>query len=415
MNVRKENRDLLIKYFENGSKRNCIEKLGVELEHLIVKAETKESVTYQEEKGIEYILEQMSVHFPWRYEPEGHLIGIYNEDYSISLEPAGQLEISINPRENISLIYRIYRMFLEQIHPILRECGYEMLTLGYLPRSKVRDMPLIPKKRYEFMDRYFMETGTCGINMMRGTAATQVSIDYCSEQDFVQKIRAAYMLMPLLKLLTDNTPIMEGESCEGYMARSYIWDNVDPARTGIPKGLFDDDFGFAKYADFLLDMPPVFVENQDTPMYTGHKSTAEVWGDERLTRPDIEHILSMNFQDVRLKHYLEIRYADSMPIKCVLAYAALLKGIFYNEELMREINEKFSASEAEIRKAQESLMKHGFDGKAYGYEAAKLLSYVIGAAKNQLVEAEQLSLLPLEEILYHKRTLAREYYENNIR
>lgn len=415
MEIRKENKDLLIKYFENGSKRNCIEKLGVELEHLIVKSETGESVTYQEEKGIAYILERMSGYFPWRYEPEGFLIGIYNEDYSISLEPAGQLEISINPRENITLIYRIYRMFLEQIHPILRECGYEILTLGYHPKSKVRDMPLIPKTRYEFMDRYFMETGTCGINMMRGTAATQVSIDYCSEQDFVQKIRAAYILMPLLKLLTDNTPIMEGEIYEGYMARSYIWDHVDPARTGIPRGLFDEDFGFARYADFLLDMPPVFVEGQDAPMYTGHKSTAEVWGGERLSRHDIEHILSMNFQDVRLKHYLEIRYADSMPIKCVLAYTVLLKGIFYNKELVKEVNEKFTASEQEILKAQHNLMQDGFDGDVYGYEAAKLLSYLIEAAKNQLMESEQLSLLPLEEILYHKKTLAREYYENNIK
>lgn len=60
-------------------------------------------------------------------------------------------------------------------------------------------------------------------------------------------------------------------------------------------------------------------------------------------------------------------------------------------------------------------MQDGFDGDVYGYEAAKLLSYLIEAAKNQLMESEQLSLLPLEEILYHKKTLAREYYENNIK
>ena len=73
--------------------------------------------------------------------------------------------------------------------------------------------------------------------MMRETAATQVSIDYDSEKDFVLKIRSAYMLMPLLKLLTDNTPVMDGEAYEGHMARTYIWDNVDPDRTGIIPGL----------------------------------------------------------------------------------------------------------------------------------------------------------------------------------
>ena len=112
------------------------------------------------------------------------------------------------------------------------------------------------------------------------------------------------------------------------MARSYIWDHVDPARTGIPRGLLMKTSGLPGMQIFCWICLPVFVEGQDAPMYTGHKSTAEVWGGERLSRHDIEHILSMNFQDVRLKHYLEIRYADSMPIKCVLAYTVLLKGIF---------------------------------------------------------------------------------------
>ena len=81
-------------------------------------------------------MEALSTHFPWRYEPEGSLLGVYNDDFSISLEPAGQLEVSINPKEDISLIYRIYRMFLEQITPILKDWGYEMLTLGYHPGFK---------------------------------------------------------------------------------------------------------------------------------------------------------------------------------------------------------------------------------------------------------------------------------------
>ncbi len=54
---------------------------------------------------------------------------------------------------------------------------------------------------------------------------------------------------------------------------------------------------------------------------------------------------------------------------------------FYNKELVKEVNEKFTASEQEILKAQHNLMQDGFDGDVYGYEAAKLLSYLIEAAK----------------------------------
>ena len=411
MSIREENKKLLVQHFENGSKRHCTEKLGVELEHIVVDRQTRESISYYGDRGIGALLERLSGQFPFRYEPEGSLLGIYNDDYSISLEPAGQLEVSINPREDISLIYRIYRMFLEQITPILEEWGYEMLTLGYHPVSKAENMALIPKKRYEYMDRYFMETGCCGKNMMRGTAATQVSIDYDNEQDFILKIRSAYMLMPLFKLLTDNTPVMDGEAYEGHLARTYIWDNVDPDRTGIIPGLFDEDFGFEKYAQFLMDMPVIFVENQGTPLYTGDKKTGEIWGENLFTREDIEHILSMNFQDVRLKHYLVIRYADSMPINCVLGYAALLKGVFYQKDFLEELAKKLDADEAAIRKAQKNLMQYGFDGEVYGYPADKLLKYVIEGAKNRLCESEQLLLMPLEKLTEQKKTLAGEYYE----
>ncbi|MGI6011736.1 MAG: glutamate-cysteine ligase family protein [Ruminococcus sp.] len=411
MSIREENKKLLIQYFENGGKRHCTKKIGVELEHIIVDRNTKKSVSYYGEKGIGALLERLSAHFPWRYEPEGSLLGVYNDDFSISLEPAGQLEVSINPREDISLIYRIYRMFLEQITPILENWGYEMLTLGYHPVSKAEDMALIPKKRYEYMDRYFMETGCCGKNMMRGTAATQVSIDYDSEEDFLLKIRSAYMLMPLFKLLTDNTPVMDGEAYEGCMARTYIWENVDPDRTGIIKGLFDEDFGFEKYAEFLMNLPVIFVENQGRPLYTGDKKTEDIWKEDIFTQEDIEHILSMNFQDVRLKHYLEIRYADSMPINCVLGYAALLKGVFYQKDFLEELVEKLDADEDAILRAQSNLMKAGFDGEAYGYPVDKLLKYVMEGAKNQLCESEQLLLMPLEKLVEQKRTLAGEYFE----
>ncbi|MGI6006325.1 MAG: glutamate-cysteine ligase family protein [Ruminococcus sp.] len=415
MNIREENKKLLVQYFENGGLRHITEKIGIELEHIIVDKTTGRSVSYYGERGIGALLEKLAVHFPWRYEPEGSLLGVYNDDFSISLEPAGQLEVSINPREDISLIYRIYRMFLEQITPVLNEWGYDMLTLGYHPVSRAEDMAIIPKKRYEYMDRYFMETGTCGKNMMRGTAATQVSIDYDSEQDFILKIRCAYMLMPLFKLLTDNTPVVDGEAYEGHMARTYIWNNVDPDRTGIIPGLFDENFGFESYAEFLMNMPVIFVENQGTPLYTGDKTTEEIWKDAVFTQDDIEHILSMNFQDVRLKHYLEIRYADSMPINCVLGYAALLKGVFYQKDFLLALEKKLKGDIPKILEAQNSLVRFGFDGEAYGYPADKLLRYVIEAAKNRLGESEQLLLLPLEELVDQKKTLAGEYYENDCR
>ena len=43
--------------------------------------------------------------------------------------------------------------------------------------------------------------------MMRATAATQVSIDYQDEADFVRKMRVANLLTPFFALLSDNAPV----------------------------------------------------------------------------------------------------------------------------------------------------------------------------------------------------------------
>ncbi len=69
-------------------------------------------------------------------------------------------------------------------------------TCGYQPYAKAAKLPLIPKRRYEYMDAYFKHTETMEIRMMCGSASTQVSIVYLNQQDFVKKFQLAQMLSP---------------------------------------------------------------------------------------------------------------------------------------------------------------------------------------------------------------------------
>lgn len=408
MNIQEKNKELLIQYFQNGAKPNS-KKIGVELEHIVIDSKTKESVSYYGERGIEKLIHQIAKNYPSFYRPEGRLIGVYNDDYSITLEPAGQFEVSISPQDQVDEIHNIYQSFLKIVNPVLSEWGYELSTLGYHPLSKVDDLKLIPKKRYEYMDLYFKTAGTCGKNMMKGTSATQVSIDYRDEEDFVLKIRVAYRLMPLLKILTDNTAIFEGEYYPGYLARTRIWNCVDNDRTGIIDGLFDADFGFEAYADYLMNLPLIFREESGNAVYTGKQTAKDLWKDEIFTKQDIEHVLSMNFQDVRLKHYLEIRYADGMPFSCVLAYASLLQTIFYDQALLSEIDQMMShITTVDIIHAQEALMKDGLEAEVYGYPVTELLTKILGIAD----QGDQ-RLEPLWHVVKNKKTIAKEYYERN--
>ena len=432
--IREKNLDILEQHFRDGCKPNCVQRLGVELEHIVLHRKTGLSLTYYEEGGIESLLQELREHFPHSYCVEGRLLGLYNDDYSISLEPAGQLEISIAPRESLDAIRKIYQSFLHLLHPFLESRDCCLATLGYQPISRVDQLPLIPKKRYEFMDHYFQTSGSCGRHMMRGTASTQISIDYCSEEDFRSKYRAACLLMPALKLLTDNCPVFEGQPYKGHLARTYIWNHVDPIRCGILPGLFRPDFGFRSYARYLWQLPPIFRPTARGPIYTGQKTAGELWQDQLLTPEDVDHLLSMTFLDVRLKHYLEIRGADSMPFDYVMAYLALIKGLFFHPPALEEILEKYSSgeqkilstkreirdtehgisyTEQKIRDTEQELMKKGWAGEIYGQPAIEFLQGLLDLAEEQLEGEEKCCLLPFRTLLWEGKGLA-EHKESNI-
>ncbi len=51
-----------------------------------------------------------------------------------------------------------------------------------------------------------------------------------------------------------------------------------------------------------------------------------------MTEEEIEHMLSMVFPDVRLKNYIEIRMADSLPKEEAFAYTALIREYFLRRQ-----------------------------------------------------------------------------------
>lgn len=409
MNQYEHNLSLLTEYFQNGCKENCSRKLGLEVEHFIVAKETGESVSYYGKHGVAEFLEKLKPCYSHVYYEGEKLLGLYNNEYSLSLEPAAQLEISIAPRREICEIRNIYHSFRRQVDPILNDWGYELVMLGYQLASRIQELPLIPKKRYDYMDAYFKKTGTMGANMMRGTASTQISVDFFSERDFVRKMRAAYILMPMIKFLTDCSPIFEGKPYEKHMVRTRIWQQVDPQRCGIVPGLFQPEFGFASYARFLLQMPLIFVVKNGRSVPVGEQTAAQLWADRDLTEKDIEHLLSMAFPDVRLKRYLEIRGADCMPFPYVMGYLALIKGIFYQEAALDQIL-LTKVSEKEILEAERSLMEDGFLGSIYGEKADEYMKNILGIAREFLEYQEKSFLDPLEQMIEEKRSLT-DYYE----
>ncbi len=389
MNYKKENINRIVEYFKEGCKEELRPlTIGLELEHFVVDKETKNSVSYYGERGIEALLERLKPLYEESAYSEGHIIGLGRESLAVSIEPAAQLEISISPQEDGRRIQRIYDQFYDEIMPILLEWGYELITAGYQPKSKVAELDLIPKSRYRFMKEYFDKIGPYGQYMMKGTAATQVSIDYYSEEDFSAKYKIAYALYPVLAKLCDNIVCFEGKENKEPMMRMTIWDHVDNARVNVEPYLKNGTLDFKRYAEFVYETPLIVDKNKDED-YATRQSASEVYASKIMTSQEIEHILSMVFPILRLKHYLEIRVADSMPMGSVNAYLLLIKGLFKDITTVTQyVDELIMDHPNWSRELLNVIRRDGIEGQIYDTTVRDIVIELYGMALSNLEDNE---------------------------
>jgi glutamate--cysteine ligase len=266
-----------------------------------------------------------------------YLVGLKRDKAPVTLEPGGQIEVSVGPCSCVHEISVLYNRFTSELEPILKEFGYELVRVGYHPSSLAKDIPLIPKKRYEYMDETFKTTGNCGKNMMRASASTQISVDFENELDCKKKLQISNAIAPFIALLCDNTQVFEKRQLASTerMARFMLWSDLDPNRCGPTPILPAGDSCYSDYASIIMNRPIILLthkgaDGESETIFTRDKTVAEIFADRLFTEDELEHILSMPFFDVRIKTYLEIRMADSMPLEYAYSFAAFIKGLFYN-------------------------------------------------------------------------------------
>ena len=332
-----KNKEEIIQYLRNGCKPSDMAMhFGVELEHFVVHAATKEAVAYEGEHGIESLLKELMPFYKESAYSQEHLIALSREGIALSLEPGAQLEVSISPQTDVFGIKEIYDSFCEEIYPILEKHSYEMVTVGYQPKSKVNELGLLPKARYEYMDQYFCSIGPWGRRMMRGTASTQVSIDYYSEEDFMKKYRIAYYLKDVLSWFFSNTHMFEGEVYSDRNLRDIIWSGTDKRRVEVSPYMVDNTLSFENYANFVMQTP-VIVNKEAGREYYDERTIGEIAEERIFSMDEMVHMLSMVFPMIRAKQFLELRFADSMPMDRVLCYVLLIKGLFSDVEYTQKL------------------------------------------------------------------------------
>ncbi|WPU56608.1 glutamate--cysteine ligase [Stenotrophomonas acidaminiphila] len=336
-------RSQLVEVLASGEKPRPQWRIGTEHEKFGFRLDDLRPPTFEGARGIEALLNGLT-RFGWEPVQErvdqgpGNTIALLRDGASVTLEPAGQLELSGAALESIHQTCVETGTHLNEVAQVAGELQLGFLGMGFQPKWTRADMPWMPKGRYRIMRDYMPRVGSLGLDMMTRTCTVQVNLDYASEADMVKKFRVSLALQPIATALFADSPFTEGRP-NGYLSyRSHIWTDTDADRTGMLDFVFEDGFGYERYVDYLLDVPMYFSYRDGVYHDASGKSFRRFLKGELDVLPgalptlrDWSDHMTTAFPEVRLKKYLEMRGADSGPWSRICALPAFWVGLLYDD------------------------------------------------------------------------------------
>jgi glutamate--cysteine ligase len=364
---------------------------------------------------------------------QDNVIGLKHGLASVSLEPAGQLELSGAPVETLHDTKQEFDEHFDQVRAACLGLDMGFAPLGFHPLAPRAAMPWMPKGRYAIMQRYMPLVGSMGLDMMTRTCTVQVNLDFSSEEDMRRKLRISLLLQPLATALFANSPFTEGKP-NGFMSyRAHVWTDTDNRRSGIPKVMFEDGFGFERYAAWLIEHVPMYfayrnggyidVAGQSFKDYIAGRVPA-LAGLTATVGDFADHVTTV-FTDVRLKRFLEMRGADAGRPDMMLAQSALWVGLLYDDAaLVAAENLLHGAGWEHAIIARAAVPRQGLDSPWRRGTLRDIVADVLQIARdglrargrlNAAGDDEQIYLDPLQAIADGAPTQAEHWLERYAR
>jgi len=348
----------LISWFRARERPPSEWKVGLEHEKVALVTGTVEPVPYDGPRGIAALLRGFERFDYTRVEDEGHVIAAQKQGLTVSIEPGGQLELSGRPFQDVHVVAEELDRHLAKCRVLGDELGVEMLAVGYRPWGSPTTARWVPKSRYLVMRPFLAARGRRGEDMMSMTASAQASFDFGSERDMAEKLRVALAVQPAVVALYANSPIVDGAPCGWKSFRAAVWDDVDPARSGLLPFAFEPDFmedAYRRYVEWALDVPMIFLRRDGRYLDPGGATfrafLAGGLHGTRATLSDWEDHLSTLFPEVRVKGVVEVRGADSCDAAMTKGLCAFWKGLLYDRTARADAFSLVNALSIEERRA----------------------------------------------------------------
>ena len=411
--------DELLEPFQTACKPASEFRVGTEAEKFGWLAREAKPLPFQGEISVQSVLQQLQ-QFGWQPErehPQGEVIALLKDAASITLEPAGQLELSGAPFDSVHKTFQEFEQHFSELHTVSKPLGITWISLGFHPFATQDQLPHVPKLRYSIMERYLPTRGTRALDMMRRTCTVQANLDFASEDDAMRKLRVALALQPIVTGMFANSPFYEGRLGERASERADVWLNMDPSRSGLLPFAWEKDLSFRNYVEWALDAPMFLIKRNDKVIANTTQTFREFLKHgahgERATSTDWRTHLNTLFPEARLKNTLEMRGADAQGRALTCALPALWKGLMYSETALRRAESLITPLTAEIvQRARPEITRRGLQANLLGQPLSHWASEVVQIARfgldelnvqNDRGERESIYLDPLERLVREDR------------
>ena len=385
------NKEHIVNYFSSGIKDTKDFKIGIEHEKFLFDQSKNKRADY---KIILKMFDELS-EFGWKPIMEKkNIIGLQKEGKNITLEPGNQIELSGDKLNNIHEACAESHDYLFELQQVTKKLGLKIVSAGFDPISTLSEVPNNPKQRYEIMIRDMPNGGLLSLDMMYRTCGTQLNLDYNSEEDFIKKFKIINSLVPISIALFANSSIVEKKN-SGFMSyRSKVWQET--SRGGLPE-IFFDNMNFEKYADFVINFPLLFIQN-DKEYLSGKNYTFSDFMNGKIkeinnrppTENDLATHLSTIFTENRLKKYIELRSMDTCGWDCLCAGPAFNTGILYgNLDEAYDLVSKWDKNK--IINAYFEAPKKGFNTELMGKDLLYWSSLLLNLSKRGLESRDVLN------------------------
>ena len=411
-----KNKEDIINHFIEGNKNE--KNIGIENEKFIFDKKTGKRSDYEK---IVSVLQYLNENFGWnKVEENKKLIGLELNGKQVTLEPGNQIELAGAKLKSMHEACSESFEFQDQLVIACKQLDLKLMSIGYDPITKLKDVPANPKKRYQVMNREMPKNGLLSLEMMYQTAGTQINLDYFNEKNFSNIFKLSSYLSPLSIALFANSSIKEKVFSKFLSYRSHVWQNT--SRGGLPK-IFLENMDFEKYADFCLNYPLLFIIRNSEYLFPKNftfkdfvENKIDLLDNKLPSKKDLETHLSTIFTEIRLKQYLEIRFIDACEWDCHCAAPAFYTGLIYGnlDEALHTLN-KWKPDE--ILNAYYDAPKKGLKTEIHGKNILKWGKIFLDISREGLIKRnllnskknnEEVYLRNIENILIEKRTKAEK-------